>query len=143
MPPRAKRAKRRVVVDTSVVVAGIAGFREPYEKGRNPSADLLFHWADTDSFVWLYSEETLAEYKAVLKRMRVRPHIIGAFVNLLRERAEMVEVRSNSTLSPDPGDDPICHCSEDGGADYLVTLNIKDFPQDRLRAVVVRPDEFI
>lgn len=143
MPPRAKTAKRRVVVDSSVVVAGIAGFREPYEKGRNPSADLVFNWANTDSFVWLYSEEILDEYKAVLRRMRVRPHIIGAFVNQLRERAEKIEVRSRISVSPDPNDDPICNCSADGGAEYLVTLNIRDFPQDRLSARVVRPDAFI
>lgn len=126
-----------------MVVAGIAGFREPYEKGRNPSADLVFNWAGADSFVWLYSEEILDEYKAVLRRMRVRPHTIGAFVNQLRERAERIELHSQISVSPDPNDDPICNCSEDGGAEYLVTLNIKDFPQDRLSAKVIRPDEFI
>jgi predicted nucleic acid-binding protein len=54
------------VVDTNVVVAGISGFREQYVPGRVPSADLLHRWAEEEHFVWLYSEDVLAEYKEVL-----------------------------------------------------------------------------
>ena len=140
MTPKARRPKRRVVVDTSVLVAGIAGFRQPYQGGRNPSADLLYKWAEEDAFVWLYSEEILAEYKFVLRRLRVRPHLIGVVVNLIRERAEKIEVRSHKSISPDPDDDPICRCAEDGGADFLVTLNLKDFPQKALNAKVIKPE---
>jgi hypothetical protein len=35
----------------------------------------------------------LEEYKEVLKRLRVRPNLIGKVVNLIRERAEEVKVR--------------------------------------------------
>jgi hypothetical protein len=35
---------------------------------------------------------------------------------------------------PDPGDDPICVCAEEGGADFIVTLNPRDFPQGKLKA---------
>lgn len=72
-------------MDTSVLVAGIAGFRDSYQPGRNLSADLLYKWAEQHSFVWLYSEEILEEYKAVLRRLRVRAHRIGAVINLIRE----------------------------------------------------------
>ncbi|WP_041839319.1 MULTISPECIES: PIN domain-containing protein [Acidobacterium] len=143
MTPKAKRRKRRVVIDTSVLVAGIAGFREPYRKGRNPSADLLHTWAEEDTLLWLYSEEILAEYKHVLRRLRVRPHVIGAVINLIRERAEKIEVRIHESLSPDPNDDPICQCAETGNADFLVTLNLKDFPQKALTAKVIKPGEIL
>jgi len=72
LPPKAKKHKRRVVVDTSVLVAGISGFKETYVPGRTPSADILHEWAEEHSFVWLVSEYILDEYKEVLKRLRVR-----------------------------------------------------------------------
>jgi hypothetical protein len=61
-------------------------------------------------------------------------------VNLIRERAEEVKIRTSTEISPDPGDDPFCLCAEQGRADFVVTLNPKDFPQDRLKATVVLPE---
>jgi hypothetical protein len=56
------------------------------------------------SFTWLLSEEILAEYKKVLRRLGVRRSLIGAIINLLREEAALIEVRSTSEISPDPGE---------------------------------------
>jgi hypothetical protein len=61
-------------------------------------------------------------------------------VNLIRERAEQVDVRASFEISPDPKDDPFCLCSEEGNADFIVTLNPKDFPQERLKAKVTSQD---
>jgi putative PIN family toxin of toxin-antitoxin system len=126
-----------------VLVAGISGFREPFVSGRNPSADALHKWAERDNFVWLISEDILEEYKEVLKRLRVRPNLIGNVINLIRERAEEIEVHSSFELSPDPKDDPFCLCAEQGKADYIVTLNTRDFLQHRLKAKVVLPGRFV
>ncbi len=112
MPPKAKKRKPRAVVDTSVLVAGISGFREPFVSGRNPSADVLHRWAEKNHFVWLITEDILEEYKEVLKRLHVRPNLIGKVVNLIRERAEEVKVHASAQISPDPKDDPFCLCSE-------------------------------
>ena len=143
MPPKSRKRKRRVVVDTSVLVAGISGFREPFVFGRNPSADLLREWAERNNFVWLITEEILDEYKEVLKRLGVKPNLIGTVVNLIRERAEAVKVRSSAEISPDPKDDAFCLCAESGDADFIVTLNEKDFPKERLTSKVVLPKEHI
>lgn len=142
MPPKARKHKPRVVVDTSVLVAGISGFREPYVSGHNLSADLLHRWAEQSNFAWLVTEDILDEYKGVLKRLRVRPNLIGAVVNLIRERAEEIQVRSSVEFSPDPKDDPFCLCAEQGRANFIVTLNPKDFPQERLKAKIVSPISF-
>ena len=91
--PKSRKGKQRAVVDTNVVVAGISGFRDQYVRGRVPSADLMYRWADEESFVWLYSEDILAEYKEVLRRLHVRPALVGAFINLVRERGEAVDER--------------------------------------------------
>lgn len=123
-------------------MAGISGLREPFVPGRNPSADVLHKWGEQKNFVWLVTEDILDEYKEVLKRLRVRSNLIGRVVNLIRERAEEVKVRSSVEISPDPDDDPFCLCSEQGRADFIVTLNPKDFPEDRLKARIVPPGLF-
>jgi uncharacterized protein len=142
LPQKARKRKPRAVVDTSVLVAGISGFREPFVSGRNPSADVLHRWAERNNFVWLITEDILDEYKEVLRRLRVRSKLIGKVVNLIRERAEEVKVRPSIGISPDPKDDPFCFCSEQGSADFIVTLNPKDFPQGHLQANVVLPSLF-
>jgi predicted nucleic acid-binding protein len=142
LPQKARKRKLRAVVDTSVLVAGISGFREPFVPGRNASADVLHRWAEENNFIWLVTEEIFDEYKEILKRVRVRPNLIGKVINLIRERAEGITVRSSAEISPDPDDNPFCLCSEQGKADFIVTLNPKDFPEDRLKANIVLPNLF-
>ena len=143
MPPKARKRKPRVVVDTSVLVAGVSGFREPFAPGRNPSSDILHEWAGQNNFAWLITEDILDEYKEVLERLGVRPNRIGTPINLIRERAEWVKVRSSAEISPDPKDDAFCLCAESGNADFIVTLNPKDFPESRLKSKVLLPIEFM
>jgi predicted nucleic acid-binding protein len=143
LPPKTRKRKPRAVIDTSVLVAGISGFREPFVPGRNPSADVLHRWGERNNFIWLITEDILEEYKEVLKRLRVRSNLIGRVVNLIRERAEEVRARSTVEISPDPKDEPFCLCSEQGKADFIVTLNPKDFPEDWLKAKIVPPGHFL
>ena len=81
MPRKAKKRKTRAVIDTNVLVAGISGFKGTYTPGKNPSADLLRKWAEEEAFVWLISEDILDEYKEVLRRLRVRPALVGKVVD--------------------------------------------------------------
>ena len=142
MPQKAKKRKPRAVIDTSVLVAGISGFREPFVPSRNLSADVLHRWAERNNFIWLITEDILEEYKEVLKRLHVRPNLIGKVINLIRERAEDVKVHASAQISPDPKDDAFCLCAESGKADFLITLNPRDFPQARLKTRVLLPGEF-
>lgn len=102
MSRKAKKQRSRVVVDTNVLVAGISGFRTLYDRGKNPSADVLYQWAEKGTFLRLVTEDILDEYKEVLKRLRVRSTLIGAVINLIRERAEPVNVHACFEISPDP-----------------------------------------
>jgi predicted nucleic acid-binding protein len=85
--------------------------------------------------------EILGEYKAVLARLRVRPALIGRIINLLREEAETIKSKGSIEAQPDPGDAPFWECAEHGRADFIVTLNPKDFPQRKLKAKVIAPGE--
>lgn len=128
------------MIDTSVLVAGISGFKSA-RPVQNPSARFLRDWLENASFTWLVSEEILAEYKEVLRRLGVRRSVVGAVINLLREEAEFVDVRLTSEISPDPGDNPFCSCAQNGRAAFIATLNPKDFPQKQLAAKVISPGD--
>jgi uncharacterized protein len=130
----------RGVVDTSVLVAGIAGFKS-WRVAANPSASFLREWLEQANFIWLVTEEILSEYKEVLTRLGVRRTLVGRIINLLREEAELVDVRAASDASPDPKDNAFCACAEDGGASFIATLNRKDFPQAKLKATVISPGD--
>ena len=118
-----RRGKQpRGVVDTSVLVAGIGGFKTRRSVG-NPSASFLREWLENDTFTWLVTEEILSEYKEVLTRLGVRRNLAGQIINLLREEAEFVDVRGESDISPDPNDNAFCACAEDGAAAFIATLN--------------------
>ena len=123
-----------------MLVAGVSGFK-PDVQVTNPSAQLLRTCIDEGHFTWLISADIIAEYKAVLARLRVRTQLIGRIINLLREEAEEIDVPIVDEVSPDPGDDPVCACAEHGRADFVATLNRKDFPQRRLRAKVITPEQ--
>lgn len=140
---RKRRELPRGVVDTSVVIAGAAAFRGAPLHPKTDSGILLLKWIEEGHFQWLYTEDILDEYKAILKRCKVRPVTIGSFINLLREEGIQVSVRKSSSISPDPDDDPFCACAEAGNAAFIVTLNPQDFPQNKLRAKVVCPSQTI
>jgi predicted nucleic acid-binding protein len=124
-------------------VAGIAGLKTSEIAPKNPSAKLLRDWIESNTFVWLITDEIVSEYKRVLARLGVRRSLIGKIVNLLGEEGVLVAVARMPDISPDPGDDPFCACSETGSADFIVTLNPKDFPQALLSAQVIKPGERI
>jgi predicted nucleic acid-binding protein len=128
------------VIDTSVLVAGVAGFKSG-RTAENPSASLLRDWLENGTFTWLITEDIVAEYKGVLTKLGVRRNLVGAIINLLREEAEFVDVRVASDVSPDPDDNVFCACAEQRRAALIATLNRKDFPQSRLVAKVIFPSD--
>jgi len=137
----ARRKERpRGVIDTSVLVAGVSGFKS-WQALRNASALFLHEWIEHETFTWLVTEEILTEYKGVLSRLGVRRNLVGGIVNLLREEAEFVTVPWERDLSPDPDDNAFCACAECGLAAFIATLNKRHFPQRKLTAKVISPDE--
>jgi len=67
-----KRRKSRGVVDTSVLVAGVAGMKTSVHETSVASAQLVRRWVEERPFVWLVTEEILEEYGEVLARLGVR-----------------------------------------------------------------------
>jgi hypothetical protein len=71
----------------------------------------------------------------------VRRNLVGGIINLLREAAEFVDVRTENDVSPDPTDNAFCACAEQGHAAFIATLNRKDFPQENLVAKGISPGD--
>ena len=137
MSPKPWKRPPKGVVDTSVLVAGVAGFRT--DPPLTPSAVLLRDWCESPTFVWLVTDEILAEYLEVLTRLNVRG--AGKIVRLIGEEAEHVQVTIQISGLPHEEDAHFAECAESGRADFLVTLNKKHFPQDRLSARVIAPTD--
>jgi hypothetical protein len=74
-----------------------------------------------------------------IERQKKREMSARTFI-FLRVSKQAYEVKVSSTVRStveiphDPKDDPFCLCSEQGKADFIVTFNPKDFPEDCLEA---------
>ncbi len=124
-----------------MLVAGVAGMKDSIHETNVASATFVRRWVEERTFVWLISDEILEEYREVLARLGVRRPLIGKIVNTLRAKGERVKLGPTRNLSPDFGDNHICDCAEYGDADFIVTLNPRDFPQASLRAKVIGPSD--
>ena len=74
--------------------------------------------------------------------MHVRPSIANRLANFLKA-AEELAAGEIIDIFPGPGYDCFCGCVGDGSSGFPVTLNPRDFPQEKLSAMVVYPIEFL
>jgi hypothetical protein len=65
-----KRRKSRGVVDTSVLVAGVAGMKHSVHESNVASAKFVERWVEERPFVWLISDDILEEYRGVQRSTR-------------------------------------------------------------------------
>ena len=62
-------------------------------------------------------------------------------VSLIREQGQFVRVTKNVSGIPDREDAAFCECAESANADFIVTLNPADFPQNKLKKKVIAPSD--
>src|SRR5438876_563328 len=113
----------RVVIDTNIVVSAML------RSGGLPEA--VFNLA-VDRKVELYvSDPILAEYGEVLRRQRlaISQTKIESAMTRVREAVAMVVPTKAVVAANDPDDNVFLECAEAANADYLVTGNIKNFPE--------------
>jgi predicted nucleic acid-binding protein len=139
-----RRKLGRVVVDTSVVIRAARAFRQQPPEPNTPELKLVLAWRDDpDIFTWLYNQEILAEYREILRRLKVPRSAAGRLINSLAQGGEEVSENVAGEFSPDPKDDPFYHCALGGHADYIITDNVQDFPPipNRKRPRIVTPSD--
>ena len=116
----------RAVIDTNVLVSAMIA------PSGNESFVVL---AATQGLITpCLSQEICEEYSGVLARPKFgfSSEEIGALLSLLREHGEMFTPAPVCGGSPDPDDDKFIACALAAKADYLVTGNKRDFPEDQI-----------
>jgi putative PIN family toxin of toxin-antitoxin system len=135
---------KRVVLDTSVVVAAI--------RSRSGGANALLRLIGQRQLVLLATPPLFLEYEDVLKRAEHRlAHglPIAAIDEFLAELAALIEpVEVHFQWRPqsrDPNDEMVIEAAINGRADALVTYNVSDFVNfgTRFKIAVLTPAEFL
>ena len=129
----------RAVIDTNVLVSGVLN---PHgAPGRIVDAILA------RSFVVLYDDRILAEYRAVLIRpvFGFRHTEVDAFVDFAAATGESVVAAILAVVLPDPDDMPFLEVASAARADALVTGNVRHFKPRRggHNVNVCSPAEFL
>ena len=127
----------RVVLDTNVIVSALL-----VPSGTQGTILLLA----LRGYCALYvSPPVLAEYEEVLRRPRLKLQArqIDTALSAIRKVARLVETIQAIAVSPDESDNRFLECAEAAEADYLVTGNIKHFPQSHNRTKVVTGRQFL
>ena len=127
----------RVVVDTNVVVSA------------NLSDEGLSAWildlAANQKIQMIVSAPILAEYEEVLRRPRLKlnPIKIDNSLAVIQNTSVIVKPKRTLKKSPHESDNRFYECAEAGKANFLITGNIKHFPEAHKGAQIVTPREFI
>jgi len=127
----------RVVIDTNILVSALL------TNGGLPEA--VIDLAISGEVQWFASESVLAEYEEVLKRPRLAIDSVKVADAIAKIRAivSLVKPEVRVSAARDPDDNQFLECAEAAQADYLVTGNIRHFPEVWKETRIVTPREFI
>ena len=127
----------RVVIDTNVLVSALL------TSGGLPEA--VIDLAISGDVLWFASESVLAEYEEVLKRPRLAIDSGKAADAMARIRAHVsvISPAVRVAAASDPDDNRFLECAEAAQAHYLVTGNIRHFPEVWKETRIVTPRDFI
>lgn len=135
---------RRVVLDTSVVVAAL--------RTRSGAGNAVLRLVASGRIVVLATPPLFVEYEDVLHRPEQRlahglsPVEVDEFLAELAALIEPVEVHFQwRPQLPDPNDEMVLEAAINGQADALVTYNVSDFTAGAGRFVipVLRPADLL
>jgi putative PIN family toxin of toxin-antitoxin system len=128
----------RVVVDTNVLVSGLLS---PF----GPSAQII-RMVASGVLALCHDARILSEYRDVLLRPKFGfpKEAVDALLDQIISAGETVTSEPLRVALPDRDDEPFLEVAVSGGAEALVTGNLKHYPREaREGAVVLSPAEFI
>jgi putative PIN family toxin of toxin-antitoxin system len=127
----------KAVLDTNVVLSA------HLNTGGPPAVifDLIF----ARFFRCFVSNPLLEEYEEVLKRPRfgLDAREIATSLRLMRNVAVLVAPRKRLQITTDPDDNKVLECALEARADYVVTGNIRHYPQQFQDIRVILPRRFM
>jgi putative PIN family toxin of toxin-antitoxin system len=134
----------RVVLDTSIVVAGL--------RSQLGAANRVLRLVAEQRIGLLATPPLFLEYEDALKRPEhelvhgLTPEAVDEFLAELAALIEPVEVHfAWRPQSRDPNDEMVLEAAINGSADALVTYNVADFAgvAERFGVIVLRPGELL
>jgi putative PIN family toxin of toxin-antitoxin system len=127
----------RVVIDTNVVVSA-----NLVDEGLPAS---ILDLAANQKILMCVSEDILAEYEEVLRRPRLKLDSarIASSMALIRKTSKLIKPRRTLNVSPDESDNRFYECAGAAKAHFLITGNIRHFPESHKTTRIVSPREFI
>src|SRR5262245_8913217 len=127
----------RVVLDTNIVVS--AALRP---SGLPRTVLLLSFTKPSRIYV---SPAILEEYRIVLARpaLKIRRALQQQFMQLIRNRAQMVRPAYSLQVTSDPEDNKFLECADAARADYLITGNQRHFPEFWKNTKIISSRDFI
>jgi putative PIN family toxin of toxin-antitoxin system len=128
----------RIVLDTNVLVSGLLSESGPPGQLVSLIPEALF--------VPCFDVRILAEYREVLGRphLGITPNRVERLMTDLEEEGEAVVGHPLPGRLPDPSDEPFLEVAVATRADFLVTGNLRHFPQSLRHGIaVVSPREFL
>jgi len=133
----------RLVLDTNVIVAAF--------RSRHGASNLLLKKVENGTVGALCTTALFLEYEAVLARKETRTATghslddVEAIMSALAAMAEPVEVHFRvRPILRDAGDEMVFEAAIGGGADAIVTHNVKDFLPARMFGIeVATPGEIV
>lgn len=128
----------KVVLDTNVLVAGLL----------NPfgACGEIVRMVSGGELVLCHDARILDEYREVLLRakFRFRGRDVEALLDFIARHGETVPSSPLPQPLPDPWDEPFLEVAISGGAEVLVTGNLRHFPKSARGGMrVLSPDEFL
>jgi uncharacterized protein len=127
----------RLVLDTNIVVSAAL---KP--EGLQRTVLLL---AMTKPARLYISVPVFKEYCAVLARpeFRIRKGLQQRFLRLIEKNTRFVEPVRRPQVTTDPDDNIFVECADAARVDFLVTRNIRHFPQYWKRTKIIASREFL
>ena len=124
----------RIVLDTNVLISGLLS-----PNGKPAQILNLFL---NKKLVLLYDNRILFEYIKVLHREKFdfKDEWINPLLDFLRSEGEYISAEPSSVLFSDEEDKKFYEVATSGSADYLITGNLRHFPNDD---IIVSPGDFI
>lgn len=128
----------RIVVDTNVLVSGLLS---PFGPPGIVVAQIV-----SGSVSLCYDGRILAEYADVLRRetFPFSETSITALLDAIQANGELTFAAPTSMRLPDPADEPFLEVAVASMVDYLVTGNVRHFPDSARQGVrIVSPRMFV
>jgi putative PIN family toxin of toxin-antitoxin system len=127
----------KAVLDTNVVLSAHLNVHGP--------SQVIFDLVFSRFFRCFISNSLLGEYEEVLSR----PHFgvdtrkIRRSLRLLRKSAILIVPSKRLSVTLDPDDNKVLECALEARADYVVTGNVRDYPEQFQDIRIIPPRRFM